>query len=713
MATVLPPAQQKQFEKLGRELDAREYAKALRSAEAILAVIPSHADTIAMKGLTLHYLDRRAEGHAAIKEAIELNVHSTMAWHSLGLCHRAEKNYPEAVKAFKQAHQTDPSNANVLRDLSSVCVQVRDWEQFVETRQKMVTLKAGVRANWIALSCGHRMLRQTELAAAVIDVMTTIMDAGDTAVERSEVFLYLVELELSHNAPARALELLKKHGAEIVDEEEKLRLRAKAHALLGQKADAEKRYMELIGRGVSEADCIAAIAHLRKIPLDAHRCPKRDEGKYLEILQQVLDVYPKCDYARRHLLDFVPMTEFRKRLCEYASVFIAKMIPSLFSVLKSLYKDPERAKEIGAAFLQWEDEVKRNDFSSFGGKSNPSYILWIWMYLSSHYCRLRQFDQAFHYINLAIDHTPTVELLYLMKAKIHERNQEFDEAAMHADKARQLDLQDKYLNGKAAKYFFRANHIAEAEERMQMFYKASAAPGDTYLTALESQCAWYEREVGDAFYRKGDYISALANYLMYEEHHTRNHAELLDFHNYVFRRCTMRAWFDVLARDDDLNGNKFFLKLCPRIVRTYLKVYEEGEEAVRAKHVPRPELEPCPDVEENKRLMQLRKEYYLADVDLSNSLQKAERYLLPYLNHNLASAEAHLLALEFYTVARRPLLVARELLALAKLKGAGTADHIVLFERRLFAETASEMDLRMKDVIDEALAGAWEKLREG
>ncbi|ESL10415.1 N-acetyltransferase subunit Nat1 [Trypanosoma rangeli SC58] len=713
MTTTLPPAQQKLFEKLGREFDAREYAKALRSADAILAVIPNHADTIAMKGLTLHYLDRREEGHSAIKEAIELNTSSTMAWHSLGLCHRAEKNYPEAIKAFKQAHQTDPSNANVLRDLSSVCVQVRDWEQFVETRQKMVTLKAGVRANWIALSCGHRMQRHTELAAAVIDVMMAIMDAGDKAVEKSEVFLYLVELELSHNAPARALELLKKHDAAIVDEEEKLFLRAKAHALLGQKAEAEKRYMELIGRGVSEADYIAAIAHLRKIPLDAHRCPKRDEGKYLQILQQVIDVYPKCDYARRHLLDFVPIAEFRKRLCDYASVFIIKMIPSLFSVLKSLYKDSERAKEIGAVFLQWEDEIKRNDFSSFGGKANPSYILWIWMYLSSHYRRLHQFDQAFHYINLAIDHTPTVELLYLMKAKIHARNQEFDEAAVNADKARQLDLQDKYLNGKAAKYFLRANRIEEAEARMQMFYKASTVPGDTYLTALESQCAWYEREVGDAFFRKGDYISALDNYLMYEEHHKRNHAELLDFHNYVFRRCTMRAWFDVLARDDDLNGNKFFLKLCPRIVRTYLKVYEEGEEAVRAKYVSRPELGPCSDVEENKRLTQLRKEYYLGDVDLSNPLQKAERYLLPYLSHNLSSAEAHVLAFEFYTAMRRPLLVARELLSLAKLKETGTVDRITLFESRLYAESAPEMDCRVKNVIDEVLASAWEKLKEG
>lgn len=713
MTESLPGAQLKLFEKLGRDFDAREYTKALRTADKILEVAPEHADTVAMKGLTLHSLERKEEGYALIKKAIGLNVRSTIAWHSLGMCYRSDKNYPEAIKAFKQAHQTDPQNSNVLRDLSFICVQVRDWEQFVEMRQKMVALKAGVRANWLALSCGHRMLGHTELAAAVMDVMTTIMDAGDNKVEKSEVHLYRVELELAHNAPSRALELLRKHEADIVDKIEGAFLRIKAQTLLGQKAEAEKGYMELIAQGISEADCIAAIASLRNIPLDAQRGPRRDEAAYLEILQRVIDASPGCDYARRRALDYVPIEKFKERLRDYVSPYIIKMIPSLFSVLKSLYQDPERAKRLGEVFLDWESEVKAKDFSSFGGKANPAYIVWIWAYLSSHYCRLRDFDRALNYINLAIDHTPTVEILYLMKAKIQRRNQQFDEAALNADTARQLDLQDKYLNGKAAKYFLRANRIEEAEERMQMFYKTSLVRGaDTYLTALESQCAWYEREVGDAFFRKGDYISALANYLMYEEHHKRNHLELLDFHNYVFRRCTMRSWFDVLACDDDLDGNKFFLKLCPRIIRTYMKVHEEGEEAVRGKHVPRPLPDCCSDPEENKRLAQLRKEYYLDNVDLSDPLQKAERYLLPYLSHNATSTEAHLLALELYTLMKKPLLVARELTVLAKLKAPNMGEHILHFEHHIFSHTASEMDPRMKRVIEEALSSAREKQKE-
>ncbi|CBH15603.1 N-acetyltransferase subunit Nat1, putative [Trypanosoma brucei gambiense DAL972] len=710
MATTLPLQQQRLFDKLARDFDAREYAKGLRTADSILSVVPNHADTLALKGLTLHHMGRKEEGREIIESALGFNDTSTVVWHSLGMCHRADDNHVEALHAFQKAHEYGPSNVNVLRDISSICVQLREWEQFVDVRRKMVTLRPGVRANWIALSCGHRMLGNKELAAAVIDVMTTIMEAGDNRAEKSEVRLYQVELELACNAPARALDLLKKHSQEIIDEYEKASLRAKTHALLGQKVEAEKWYMELITRGMAEADCVAAIAQLRKIPLDAARRPKRDVDKYLELLKQVQEVNPKSNYAKRQVLECVPIEQFRDQLREYAGMFIVKTIPSLFSVLKSLYQCPDRTQHIGEVFHQWEEELMAGDFSSFGGKKDPTFILWVWMYLASHYCRIREFGRALEYIGRAIDHTPTFDLLYLMKAKIQAKNNQLDEAAKTADMARRLDLQDKYLNGKAAKYFFRANKIREGEALMQMFYKTTEVPDDTYLTALESQCAWYEREVGDAYYRMGDYISALSNYLMCESHHQRNHNELSEFHNYVFRRCTMRAWFNVIACDDNLEENKFFQKLCPRIVRTYMKIHEEGEEAVRAKYAPRPEVGKYSDVEEGKRIGNLRRTFYLHNVDISDPLKKAGRYLQASLLHNALSSEVHLLAVEFYTMCRMPFLVARELLILAKLKCPSTNELVTQFENNLFREMASSMDPRVESIIKETLTTALEKL---
>jgi N-alpha-acetyltransferase 15/16, NatA auxiliary subunit len=665
----LPAKEQKLFDQMSKFFDNREYTKALRSADTILATFPDHGETLAMKGLTLHTIEQKEEGIALVKAGVAKAMRSGICWHYLGMCYRSDKNVVEAQKAFKRASQCDPKNMNVLRDVSSMSVQLRDWDCFFESREKLLGLKANIRANWIALSCAYRQLGQTELAAAIMDVMVQIMDAGDNRVETSEVHLYRAELEITNNQPQKALDILSKHDKDIIDTQIKTKLRAKAYSMTGKKDQAEKEYMTLIGERFAEGDCIVAIANLRKISLGDDNLPKGAEAatKMLELLDQVAAVFPKCDYARRVTLDCVPVDQFEARLCAYAAPFIQKMIPSLFSVLKTLYRSPERAKIIGDVFLRWEKELKDKNFSSFGGVENPALIMWLHAFLASHQTRLLNFEKAHEYITLAINHTPTVEMLYLMRAKIFHREGKLEDAAEWADKARVLDLQDKYLNGKCAKYQFRAGHIKKAEATMQLFYKSSVVD-DTFLVALESQCAWYEREVGDAFFSKGDVVSALQNYLMYEKHHANSHDELLDFHSYVFRRCNMRAWFDVLARDDGLTSNQFFLLLCPRIVRCYVRVAELGEDAVRSKHTPRQKPANTDDEAEDKRRLQQWNDYYLANIDLQNPLQKAQRYVEALLQNRWQKEETHLVAVEYYLASKKPLLATQSLIALRKLK---------------------------------------------
>ncbi|CUG21331.1 N-acetyltransferase subunit Nat1, putative [Bodo saltans] len=702
LTVPLPPKEQKLFDQMSKQFDNRDYAKAIRTADTILAAVPEHGETLAMKGLTLHTMDKKEEGIALVKAGVAKAMRSGICWHSLGMCYRSDKNFAEAQKTFKIATQRDPKNMNVLRDLSSLSVQLRDWDCFFDSREKLLGLKANVRANWVALSCAYRQLGQTELAAAIMDVMIQIMDAGDNKVEVSEIHLYRAELELMNNQHQKALEILMKHNSEIIDTHIKCKIRAKALASKGDKDKAEAEYMFLIGERFAEGDCIVAIAGLRKIPLGADNLPKGDEAsaKMLQLLDQIAVANPKCDYARRVALDCVPLAEFEARLCAYAAPFITKMIPSLLSVLKTLYRCPEKAATIGTVFLRWEAELKANSFVSFGGTPNPALIMWVHAFLASHFTRLCEFEKAHQYVTLAINHTPTVEMLYLLRAKIFHREGKLAEAAEFADKARLLDLQDKYLNGKCAKYQFRAGLIQKGEATMQLFYKPTTV-NDTFLVALESQCAWYEREVGDAFFAKGDVVSALQNYLMYEKHHGNSHDELLDFHGYVFRRCNVRAWFDVIARDDSLNSNQFFLLLCPRITRAYIRIFELGEEAIRAKHEPRLKPAPTTDEAEDKRRAQQWDEYYLANVDISEPLSKAQRYVEALLQNRWNTEAAHEVAIEYYLALKKPLLAVQSLIALRKLK----SPKVAAFELTIRTSLGTvSLDSRVTVSINDALS---------
>ena len=99
-------------------------------------------------------------------------------------------------------------------------------------------------------------------------------------------------------------------------------------------------------------------------------------------------------------------------------------------------------------------------------------------------------------------------------------------AAHSMEEARLLDGQDRFLNGKAAKYWLRAGNVAKAEELLAMFTKVSLAwlLGSTELAddaqkdmsapadLTEMQCLWFLQEEGDSYRRNGNLGMALKRY---------------------------------------------------------------------------------------------------------------------------------------------------------------------------------------------------------
>ena len=718
----LPVQYKKVFDNMSSAFDNRQYDKAVRYADQILAAHPHNGETMAMKGLVLHTQDKKEEGIHLIRHGIAKNFQSSVSWHCLGLVQKADKQHGEACKAFKRSVMLDSKNLNAARDLSSSAIQIRDWAQFVEIRQMMLSNKSNIRANWVGLSCAHRMNGSTELALAIMDIMTQIMDSGASDHETSEVHLYRAELEMLLKRPSRALDILRINDVAILDEPAKILLRAHAHAALKQHDKAEKLFLDSIIAGNHEAEAIVAMARGRGIPMDdrlhlpVHHCAAATDeavaahcASYVALLDQVAAAAPRCDAAKRFALDVCVPAEFEGRLKAYIRPFIVKMIPSVTSILKSLYNyypaADSRIVTIGTVLHQWEAALEKGDFEAFfasfegtaaspsspsspatAADRNPALLLWIYQFLASHYLRTKQYAKAHEYADKAIDHTPTIEMLYLLKAKISSREGDLAAAAQLADTARVLDLQDKYLSAKAAKYFFRIGDVAKAEANLQLFMKESEDPSHTYLAALDAQTAWYERECGDAFMVKDDPISALQNYAMFEKHHKDNHDEMVDFHNYTFRRCTMRQWIEVQEFDYEIGRQNFFLLTCPRMVKCYMAIARDGEEAVRARHVARPAplayVAPAeePVTKEDKDAEKEREaefkqrhkqyaEHYLKDIDTTEPLLKARRYVDALLHYRPNEAETHTLAAEYFLAL--PVLpapvVARSLVALKRI----------------------------------------------
>jgi peptide alpha-N-acetyltransferase len=76
----------------------------------MLEVIPDNSETLCMKGLLLNMTDKEEEGLAMAKAALMKNFKSEICWHVLGIIHRNNKSYGEAIKCYNMALKFDKNN---------------------------------------------------------------------------------------------------------------------------------------------------------------------------------------------------------------------------------------------------------------------------------------------------------------------------------------------------------------------------------------------------------------------------------------------------------------------------------------------------------------------------------------------------------------------------------------------------------------------------
>jgi hypothetical protein len=95
------------------------------------------------------------------------------------------------------------------------------------------------------------------------------------------------------------------------------------------------------------------------------------------------------------------------------------------------------------------------------------------------------------FIDEAIQHTPTVVELYMVKAQIYKNAGDLKNASVLYEEARKLDLADRFLNARSSRYLIRIDELKQAHDTMLLFSKEGEE-----LNVHDMQCMWYEAEVG-------------------------------------------------------------------------------------------------------------------------------------------------------------------------------------------------------------------------
>lgn len=99
---------------------------------------------------------------------------------------------------------------------------------------------------------------------------------------------------------------------------------------------------------------------------------------------------------------------------------LIKGVPSLISDLSEYYKHSGKAQAIGEVLDKFQSLYDSGKLLSKpdNTEQDPAVQLWLYYFRSQHQMKTGNYEAALTLINQAIAHTPTVEELYSLKAKI-------------------------------------------------------------------------------------------------------------------------------------------------------------------------------------------------------------------------------------------------------------------------------------------------------
>ena len=452
--------------------------------------------------------------------------------------YRSEQDYNAAIKAYKQALHWDPNNLQILRDLSMLQIQMRDWDGFVSTRNTLLTLKSNAKVNWLAFGVGRHLNGDLEGAVQVIDIYLGTLSEGSAELgrsfESSELALYKNQI-LAELDPQRALTHLDDCRGIVVDKGAWWMRRAECQIVLGDYASALASVTAMLDRGMTEdhrvhslymcavleveGDVCRQVLQLKGTNTLATMIPLSNEqiAKLNETYAELVAKYPQSKAMQRIPTQWKEGQDLMEALAARCRMDLPRGVPSLCDELLSyvvsekangrLYrtKDPVelRAHPTYQAICQMAD-------SFVAAEENDSDTrLW------ALFLRARLHEEATEYapgLALAekcLELSPELVDLYELKARLLQGAGDVKAAAACVDQGREKDLQDRYINNLTTKFFLQAGMEKEAVDRISLFTKHE---GNARQNLFDMQCSWFELEYGACMARKKSWGPALKQY---------------------------------------------------------------------------------------------------------------------------------------------------------------------------------------------------------
>ncbi len=569
-----------------REFDTKRYEKVEKLCDKMIAKNPKDDQALALKGLNYLYLKKPKEGEDTIKLAIKANMKSAVAWHFFAIFQKERGNYSQAMKSYNKALNFAPTNFNIIRDLSYMQLYLRQLNSFVESCRKGIENKPGILTNWVSFAFGCALVKNYKSAISTLDSAENMGGNVLKKNEKHEIRIFHAMLLSFDGKYEEAMNYLIHFKSEFID-------KPLVYNMIVENAIKAKKYnigldycIKALNINSDNVDLICAYFYMKinekdfvaktyndllNIPEDYKYLPKM-----LEILSELKNKYPQNKILYNLELGFKQGEEFKKLFEEYFIKQVEKSIPSFYINVQFLYKlQSYKIKYIQEILDKYLENIQKNSKVS-DNLDIPLHTSWVYFYAAQHYLFLSELEKAFNYINLALDLTPSVVEFYMLAAKILKHSYMMDKCILAFDKARLLDVGDRYLNAKMSKIYIREGDITKTNETMKEFVGEPLTEENIKF----SETLWYLNECGCCYLIKKNILRSHYCFKNVVDIFLNIIKDQVDFYNFCLRRYMLKDLYHTVVYLDGMAKNKYVLLAISKLdlIYNYLKANESNKE---------------------------------------------------------------------------------------------------------------------------------------
>ena len=575
-----------EFQMALKEFDAKRYEKVEKLCDRMISKNPKDDQALALKGLNYYFLQKPELGEQILKQALKANFKSPVAWHFYAIFHKEKGNYSQAMKSYNKALNFAPTNFNIIRDLSYMQLYLRQLDSFVQTCKLGVENKPGMLINWVTLAFSYSLVKDYKSALAALN---SVEKLGKETLKKNDIHelkLFNAMIQSKDKKYEEAMNYLIHFKSELID-------KPMVYDMIVQNAIKAKKYnigLDYCTKALNlNPDNINLILYyfIMKINQNDFQ-PKtyndllniQENYKYLkdmiEVLSELKNNYPKSKIIKNLELSFSQNEEFEKKFENYFINQLEITIPSIFINIQFIYKlQPHKIKIIQKILDKYNSNIKSSSKIN-DNLDLPIHVAWIYFYEAQHYLFLSELEEAINYINVAIDITPSVIEFYMVAAKIFKHSYMIDNYILAYDKARMLDVGDRYLNAKTAKIYLRSGDIEKNSELMKEFVSDPLTEENIKFT----ETLWYLNECGGAFLIKKNIIRSHYCFKNVINVFLAIIKDQVDFYNFCLRRNMLKDLYHTIVFLNGIAKNKYVIQALIKIdiIYNYLKANENNKE---------------------------------------------------------------------------------------------------------------------------------------